>query len=41
MQFGIFAFVAAKETNLGGNLQDSKCDGDCIFYEKFLPLLPF
>ena len=45
MQFGIFASVEAQDINLRGNLQGSKCDGDCIFlwelflfYEKFLPL---
>ena len=31
MQFGIFVFAEAKEINLPGNLQGSKCDGDCIF----------
>ena len=31
MQFGIFVFVEAQETNWRGNLQGSKCDGDCIF----------
>ena len=35
MQFGIFVFVEAEETNWRGNLQDSKCDGDCIFWWNF------
>ena len=30
MQFGIFVFIEAQEINLQGNLQGSKCDGDCI-----------
>ena len=41
MQFGIFVFVEAQETNLQDNFQGCKCDGDCIvlwkhfsFYEK-------
>ena len=34
MQFGVFVFVEAQEINLRGNLQGSKCDGDCIYYEK-------
>ena len=39
MQFGIFVFAEAQEINLRGNLQGSKCDGDCRFTKKFLPLL--
>ena len=35
MQFGIFVFVKALEINLRGNLQGSKGDGDCIFYQNF------
>ena len=31
MQFGIFVFVEVQETNGGGKLQGSKCDGDFIF----------
>ena len=31
MEFGIFVFVEAQEMSLRGNLQCSKCDGDCIF----------
>ena len=45
-QFGVFVFTKAQEINLWGNLQGSKCDGDCIFFENFfrfaknfLPLL--
>ena len=41
MQFGIFVFEEALETNLQDNFQGCKCDGDCIvlwkhfsFYEK-------
>ena len=30
-QFGIFVFVEVQETNGGGKLQGSKCDGDFIF----------
>ena len=30
MQFGIFVFVEAQETNLQDNFQGCKCDGDCI-----------
>ena len=30
-QFGIFVFVEAQETNSRGDLQRSKCDGNCIF----------
>ena len=44
MQFDIFVFVEAQEINWRGNLQGSKCDGDCIFLwnvfrfaKKFLP----
>ena len=38
MQFGIFVFVEAQEINLRGNLQVSKCDRDCIFYEDIFVL---
>ena len=31
MQFGIFVFPEVQEINLRGNLQGSKCDGDCTF----------
>ena len=34
MQFGIFVFIEAQEINLQGNLQGSKCDGDCILLWK-------
>ena len=47
LQFSIIVFVEAQEINLWGNLQGSKCDGDCIFswelfsfHEKFLPFVP-
>ena len=30
-QFGIFVFVEVQETNGGGKLQGSKCEGDFIF----------
>ena len=33
-KFGIVAFVESQETNWRGNLQGSKCDGDCIFLWK-------
>ena len=33
-QFGIFVFVEVQETNGGGKLQGSKCDGDFIFLWK-------
>ena len=37
VQFGFFVFVKARETNLRGNLQDTKYDGDRIFlWELFL-----
>ena len=44
MQFGIFVFIEAQEINLQGNLQGSKCDGDCILLWKlflFYKSVPF
>ena len=35
MQFGIFVFVEAQEKNMRGNLQGSKCDGDCVSMKTF------
>ena len=34
LKFGIFIFVEVLETNLRGNQQDSKCDGDFIILWK-------
>ena len=46
IQFGILVFLEAREINLRGNLQGSKCDEYCIFlwdlfsfYEKVIFLL--
>ena len=32
LSFRLFVFVEAQGINLPGNLQGSKCDGDCIFF---------
>ena len=38
IQFGILVFLETQETNLRGNLQDSKCDILHIFMRTFFVL---